>query len=313
MRAKRSNLTERLLRHPQSWIPRNDEWKGLVAQLDRASDYESEGWRFDSFRDHKLILRIEHSDWSRRGWRFKSSCITNKISYDFFQHISPGHHLAPHRMFLNLFNGSDWRNYTIDWLRIIHYRMESCYGNSSPIFWRSMAKRIWRIQTNSSIQINQLWFFCFWFQKYLLVGIHSPTARKNYRNCFSGSVHLVLAVRQDVRTLRPKVRSPYSIGPSSSGKEKIQAKGFQREEESTETKPKEEGKPNKKLSLKEEAIDLARKLGDKELAKYLENAPLKTIQRRIQALREDAEKMQRKPAKKPMTKPNPKSKTKGRK
>ncbi len=40
--------------------------------------------------------------------------------------------------------------------------------------------------------------------------------------------------------------------------------------------------------LRQEAIELAEKLNDKELAKYLEKAPYKAIQRRIKALREEA-------------------------
>jgi hypothetical protein len=66
----------------------------------------------------------------------------------------------------------------------------------------------------------------------------------------------------------------------------------------SESEPKkEEPKPAKKLSLREEAINLALKLGDKELAQYLQKAPLKSIQRRIKALREEAEKMGRKKGK----------------
>jgi len=60
---------------------------------------------------------------------------------------------------------------------------------------------------------------------------------------------------------------------------------------------KEEPKPAKKLSLREEAIEIARKLGDKELAKYLNKAPLKSIQRRIKALREEVGKRGKKKGK----------------
>ena len=49
-------------------------------------------------------------------------------------------------------------------------------------------------------------------------------------------------------------------------------------------------------SLKQEAIDLAKKLDDDELVAYLKNASLKTIQRRIQALREEATKKPKKVA-----------------
>ncbi|MBI2968887.1 MAG: hypothetical protein HYY40_13890 [Bacteroidetes bacterium] len=67
--------------------------------------------------------------------------------------------------------------------------------------------------------------------------------------------------------------------------------------EESESKP-QSAKPDKPKSLREEAIELARKSGDKELAKYLQNAPLKSIQRRIKALREEVEKRSGKPAKK---------------
>lgn len=57
-----------------------------------------------------------------------------------------------------------------------------------------------------------------------------------------------------------------------------------RDKESSETE--HTSSPN---SLREEAIELAKKLGDDELEKYLETASLKSIQRRIQALREEVE------------------------
>lgn len=72
---------------------------------------------------------------------------------------------------------------------------------------------------------------------------------------------------------------------------------FDEEETESQSQPEpkpQPAKPEKPKSLRDEAIELAKKLGDKELAKYLENAPLKTIQRRIQALREDVEKMGKK-------------------
>jgi hypothetical protein len=50
-------------------------------------------------------------------------------------------------------------------------------------------------------------------------------------------------------------------------------------------------------SLRQEAMDIAKKLGDDELVAYLKNASLKTIQRRIQALREEVEKFSERPAK----------------
>jgi len=46
----------------------------------------------------------------------------------------------------------------------------------------------------------------------------------------------------------------------------------------------------KPKSLRKEAMALARKLGDDELVQYLKNASLKTIQRRIKALKEEVEK-----------------------
>lgn len=52
----------------------------------------------------------------------------------------------------------------------------------------------------------------------------------------------------------------------------------------TEPKPETSDQP----SLREEAISLARKLGDRELEKYLEKAPMAAIKRRIKALREEA-------------------------
>ena len=38
-------------------LPSQNEKAGHVAQLDRASDYESEGLGFDSLRDHQKALR----------------------------------------------------------------------------------------------------------------------------------------------------------------------------------------------------------------------------------------------------------------
>ena len=76
-----------------------------------------------------------------------------------------------------------------------------------------------------------------------------------------------------------------------------------------ERKETKQTSPKKTLSLREEAIELALKLGDGELVKYLEKAPMKSIQRRIKALREEVEKMGKKSPKKFQ----PKRKTKDRK
>lgn len=65
--------------------------------------------------------------------------------------------------------------------------------------------------------------------------------------------------------------------------------------------------------LRQEGIDLARKLGDGVLMKYLETAPMRMIHRRISALREEVEKMQRKSMKKLAKKPSKAIKKKGRK
>lgn len=72
---------------------------------------------------------------------------------------------------------------------------------------------------------------------------------------------------------------------------KMRMKEEAKPEAQPEPKP-QPAKPEKPKSLRDEAIELAKKLGDKELAKYLEKAPLKSIQRRIKALREEAEKME---------------------
>lgn len=71
---------------------------------------------------------------------------------------------------------------------------------------------------------------------------------------------------------------------------------FDEEEETPSEKKKTI--PVKKPSLREEAIAIAVKLEDKELAKYLEKAPMKSIQRRIKALREEVERMNKKQSQK---------------
>ena len=50
--------------------------KGPVAQLNRASDYGSEGYRFESCRGHKMLGLVAQlnraSDYGSEGYRFES-------------------------------------------------------------------------------------------------------------------------------------------------------------------------------------------------------------------------------------------------
>ncbi|MBI3501911.1 MAG: hypothetical protein HY063_08960 [Bacteroidetes bacterium] len=90
-------------------------------------------------------------------------------------------------------------------------------------------------------------------------------------------------------------------------KEILAERKFEREEE--KNSPAEEKEKSPIAKLRQEAIDLARKLGDEKLVEYLKETPMRNIHRRISALREEVEKMQRKPVKPKAMKPTLKKKS----
>ena len=61
---------------------------GSLAQLNRASDYGSEGYRFESYRSHNFFGSLAQlnraSDYGSEGYRFESYRSHTEMEVDFY-------------------------------------------------------------------------------------------------------------------------------------------------------------------------------------------------------------------------------------